>query len=248
MTDKHFTWQDLAAECDIRTGCYTLDGKPLGAEVHVPPELYNQYPYNAPVYRLLQQLRQEIFELGLLFFPDLPFNRCNYTLAQRAPQQHSYSSNHYMTDWCQMPHQDTPPYPTAFGLYQPRRYFATWILSRTGVERFFEAAQTQRDIMALHRQLVPETLAETTGLLANQQPGLILIDNSNHRQLYHARTCNFAAIDKQPDFTEDAPMYAFNEVGLLNYIDQLDSRRGQAWRNRDEMRQVAQFMQKERLT
>jgi hypothetical protein len=38
-------------------------------------------------------------------------------------------------------------------------------------------------------------------------------------------------------------MYAFNEVGLLNYIDQLDSRRGQQWRDHEDLAAVRAFLE-----
>ncbi len=244
-----FSYQDLAADCEIHTGHYTLDGRQLGARVVVPTELMGQYPYNSSAYGFLQQLRQAIFDYGLIEFPGLPLNPQNHTLAQRAPQQHSYSSNPYMTDFCQSPHQDTPPYPTAFWLDAPRRFFATWVMSTAGAEHFYQqqALQPQLEIEALHRQLLPASLAQGSGLLLNQSPGLLLIDNSQHQQLYHARTCNFAAQAAEPDFASDSPMYAFNEVGLLNYIDLLDSRRGPEHRVGAEMAVVRAFMDAERL-
>jgi hypothetical protein len=217
--------------------------------IRVPQALWQQAPYNSSAYTFLQQLREQIFAYGLIELPQLPLNPQNYTLAQRAPQQHGYSTNPYMTDFCQSPHQDTPPYPTAFWLDAPRQYFATWVMSQVGVEKFYRRAQgvAAAELMALHRELVPASLAEGWGLLLNQQPGLLLIDNSQHQALYHARTCNFSAQAAAPDFCQDNPMYAFNEVGLLNYIDMLDSRRGSEHRNSDEVEQVRQFMQCERL-
>ena len=114
----------------------------------------------------LQQLRKEIFEWGIIEFPGLPLNPTNYTLAQRAPQQHAYSSNPYLTDFCQRPHQDTPPYPTAFWLAAPRRYFATWVMGHTMAERFYQlqGQQPQLSVDALHEQWVARSLEEGSGL------------------------------------------------------------------------------------
>ena len=249
MHNKRFTLADLQQECRVTAGSHRLAGRELGLVIEVPAELQAQYPYNAPVYTLMQQLRQAIFTYGWIVFPGLQFNLCNYTLAQRAPQQHRYSSNPYLTDYCQLPHQDTPPYPTAFGLLQERRFFATWLLTEDAVAHFMALRQQQpgASIDALHRQAVAATLKAQTAILVNQQPGLILIDNSNRQSLYHARTCNFAAIDGQPDVNEDTPMYAFNEIGLLHYIDQLDSQRGMAYRDAGHAQAVQAFMAQERL-
>ena len=249
MSRVNFTFQDLAREGELQTGIYQLDGKPLGAKLIVPHELFSQPPYNGSAYDFLQQLRSSIFDYGLIEIPDLPLNKQNHTLAQRAPQQHAYSSNTYMTDFCQSPHQDTPPYPTAFWLPTERQFFATWVMSLQGVERFYSDRQAHAglSIEEIHQRLVPESLANQTGLLLNQSPGLLLIDNSDRQSLYHARTCNFSAQAAQPDFNSDNPMYAFNEVGLLNYIDTLDSRRGQEDRNPVEVERVRQFLQQEGL-
>lgn len=249
MARINFTFEDLSRDCRVETGIYQLDGKSVGAKLWVPEELFNQYPYNASGYDFLQQLRGSIFDYGLIEFPNLPLNKKNYTLAQRAPQQHGYSSNTYMTDFCQSPHQDTPPYPTAFWLASPRQFFATWIMSLQGVERFYRFQQTHSELSIdqIHQRLVPESLANQTGLLLNQHPGLLLIDNSARQSLYHARTCDFAAQAQQPDFETDSPMYAYNEVGLLNYIDMLDSRRGQNDRDAEQVEAVRQFMLNEGL-
>jgi hypothetical protein len=249
MTQLSFTLADIAAECELGTGHYQLDGRSLGMKIIVPPELYSKAPYSSTAYQFMQQLRSAIFEYGVIELPGLPVNRQNYTLAQRSPQEHAYSSNTYMTDLCQSPHQDTPPYPTGFWLDQPRRYFATWVMSDRGIEEF---AKTQRttpnwDINQLHSSLVPSSLAEGWGLLLNQQPGLLLIDNSQGQPLYHARTCNFEAVEENPDYRTDSPMYAFNEPGLLQYIDMLDSKRGTADRNADEVEQVRRWLAEERL-
>lgn len=244
MGRKPFTWKDIEQDCQIETGCFTV-GKALGARVVVPPELYRHHPYNAPVYSFLQLLRSTINELGIIHFPNLPFNKTNYTLAQGAPQQHRYSSNPYMTDWYQYPHQDTPPYPTAFGLDAQRRYFATWILSQQALIEFIETErQTGADLETLHHLLVARSLQNGQGILMNQQPGLLIIDNSPQQQLYHARTCNITAVEQCPDFQQDSLMYAFNEIGLLHYMDQLDSRRGNAWRDEQNRQEVAAFLQR----
>lgn len=250
MAQVDFSFQDLVRDCQVQTGIYQLDGKALGAKLWVPDELLNQHPYNVSGYDFLQQLRSSIFEYGLIEFPNLPLNKKNHTLAQRAPQQHAYSANTYMTDFCQSPHQDTPPYPTAFWLAKPRQYFATWVMSLQGVERFYhyQQAHPSLSIDEIHQRLVPESLANHTGLLLNQAPGLLLIDNSDRQSLYHARTCNFSAQVKHPNFDTDNPMYAYNEVGLLNYIDILDSRRGQSDRDAQQLESVRQFMLDEGLS
>lgn len=136
-----FIFADIESDCVIETGHYRLDGRSLGMRITVPEVLMSQSPYNCSAYDLLQQLREQIFAYGLVEFPNLPLNPQNHTLAQRAPQQHAHSSNTYMTDYCQNPHQDTPPYPTAFRLDMPRQYFATWVISEVGVDRFYRRAQ-----------------------------------------------------------------------------------------------------------
>ncbi len=196
----------------------------------------------------MQFLRHDIQQYGFIELPNLTLNKSNYTLAQRSPQEHGYSSNHYLTDFCQQPHQDTPPYPTAFWLEKERSYFFTWLISFKGMTHFFDYQQQHPNlsIQAIHQHLVPLSLNEGWGLIVNKQPGLILIDNSHHSKLYHARSCNFQAMRITPNFTSDTPMYAFNEIGLLNYIDQLDSRRGTLHRNQKEKEDVAAFMQQEK--
>jgi hypothetical protein len=244
-----FAFSDIAAECEVVSGVHHLDGRDLGLRIHVPQALQGRFPFNCSAYDFLQFLRPQIHQYGLIEFLGLPLNPSNYTLAQRAPQQHGYSSNPYMTDRCQSPHQDTPPYPTAFWLAEPRRFFATWVMSTRGLQNFLSAQRQTpaAEIEALHRRLVPQSLRDDTGLLLNQSPGLLLIDNSPHHALYHARTCDFVAQAQTPDFAEDAPMYAFNEVGLLNYMDALDSRRGAAHRDARETAHVREFMEAERM-
>ena len=217
--------QALAQDCQIETDVFRLDDQPLGLRISVPPYLYARAPYQASAYAFLQGLRAQIQQHGVIVLPDLPLNPCNYTLAQRSPHEHGYSRNPYLTDLCQAPHQDTPPYPTAFWLDAPRRWSATWIMRAAGAQRYYAYAQAhpQLSTLQIHRALVPLSLAEGWGLLLNQTPGLLLIDNSNASGLYHARTCNFAALEAlQPDDQElahsDSPMYAFNEVGLQHYM------------------------------
>ena len=243
-----FSFRDFERECDIQLNCYTLDSQPLGAKINIPPALQQKHPYNSSAYGFLQQLRAEIFELGTIEFPHLPVNKTNYTLAQRAPKEHAYSANPYMTGSCQQPHQDTPPYPTAFWLPEARQFFATWILSVTAVEAFFELNRHRPELNQeeLHRVLVPQSLENQSGLLVNQKPGLILIDNSQHRSLYHARTCNFQAIAAQENYQSDTPMYAFNELGLLHYIDTRDERRGQQDKDTANLTKVIAFMENEK--
>lgn len=249
MAKAAFTFNDLARECQVESGHYLLDGRQLGLRIVIPEALKSEYPYNGSAYGFLQQLRAEIFASGIVEFPGLPVNPVNHTLIQRAPQQHSYSSNTYMTDRCQSPHQDTPPYPTAFWLNQPRKYFATWVVSQQGMQKFYDCLdQKLLSVEQIHSYLVPQTLMDKSGLLLNQLPGLLLIDNSSSQNLYHARTCDFTAQASHPGFETDTGMYAFNEVGLLHYIDRLDSRRGGADRDDTEKHQILEFMQKEGLS
>ena len=232
MPRQPFTFADIEQECTVETGCYRLHGEQnphtTGARIFVPAALQARYPYNASAYAFLQQLRQTIQNFGTLEFPGLPVNRCNHTIAMRSPREHGYSSNPYLTGECQHLHQDTPPYPTAFWLGEKRRYFATWIVSLPGLQRYTQFVREHPGISMndAHRTLVPESLANGTGIVLNHSPGLLLIDNSEHCRLYHARTCRFDAVDRQPDYTSDAPMYAYNEIGLLHYIDTMDERRG----------------------
>lgn len=125
MSRVPFNFSDIEAECHLETGSYSLDGRTIGATILVPPGLYHRYPYNATAYGFLQQLRQPIYEFGTIEFPGLPVNKCNHTVAMRHPHQHGYSDNPYLTRFCQDPHQDTPPYPSAFWLgraYKTTRY------------------------------------------------------------------------------------------------------------------------------
>ena len=250
MTRKTFTFQDFSQDCELSPSPNAINHGQYGLSVRVPEALRQQWPYNATAYDFMQFFRQPIQQYGFIEFPDLPVNKSNYTLAQRSPREHSYSTNTYMTDFCQQPHQDTPPYPTAFWLDQPRAYFATWLLTSTGVQEFMRYKQHKPHISLddLHKVLVPQSLKEGWGSLVNRQSGLILIDNSQHCALYHARTCNFLAIADEPDFYSDAAMYAFNEMGLLHYIDELDSRRGKNDRDEQQMKEITVFMQQEQLT
>ncbi len=249
MKRKPFTFSDLQAECRIETECYSLDGRRIGARVFVPTERYTHYPYNASAYVFLQYLRQAIFEYGTIEFPDLPLNKTNHTVAMRHPRQHHYSNNPYLNSFFQQPHQDTPPYPTAFWLDHPRRYSATWVISMEGLQQWSILAEKNPgwSTEAIHRQLVAKTLADGSGLLFTQNPGLFLFDNSERQQLYHARTCNFSATEENPDHREDTPAYAFNEIGLLNYIDTLDSRRGHEDRDDEDLQAVKAFIAQEQL-
>lgn len=239
MKNQAFSWQDIQAECQIETDCFHVE-KPLGARITVPEELMSSYPYNGSIYNFLYFLKDEIKQLGYLHFPNLKFNKTNYTLAQGAPQEHSYSSNPFMTSWFQEPHQDTPPHPTAFGLEEERQFFATWLLGPEYLQRFFKLKHRGLAIEEIHKQLVPESLAAGAAMLINTSPGLSIIDNSDYHPLYHARTCQLDAVKKQPDFQTDSKMYAFNEIGLLYYIEQMDSRRGTNFRDEEERVLVAQ--------
>jgi len=244
MLNKAFTWQDIERECLIEVGCYHLDNRALGARISVPEEFFGSFP-EVSVYQLLRSLRPQIAEFGILHFPHVPINKTNYTLAQAAPWQHSYSNNPFMTGWCQAPHQDTPPFPTAFGLQKKRRFFATWVISLQGLRDFQRLErESQADMEQLHRILVPQSLESGTGILINQEPGLTIIDNSSSNKLYHARTCNFEAITGNFESQTDSYMYAFNEVGLLHYMDELDSQRGTAWRDEEDRRAVEEYIQR----
>ena len=247
MGRQAFTFNDLAAECTVATDCYTLDGRSLGASVFVPPALFDRYPYNASAYVFLQELRAAIYQYGTVEFPDLPLNKCNHTVAMRHPYEHSYSDNPYLTRFCQEPHQDTPPYPTAFWLGEPRNYSATWIMSDQGLQTYLNYVRQNPDRTTgeIHRQLLPHALGDNTALLLNYQPGLLLIDNSDHRRLHHCRTSRFEAMARNPDHAVDAPMYSYNELGLLHYIDVLDSRRGNDHRDATDLTAVKQFMERE---
>ena len=122
-----FTLRDLQAECASEAGVHRLDDegpRSLGLRIHVPPELRGRAPYTSTAYAFLQQLRGAIHEHGLVEFPGLPVNPTNHTLAQRAPWEHAYSQNPFLTGTGQLLHQDTPPYPTAFWLGAERRFFA----------------------------------------------------------------------------------------------------------------------------
>ena len=247
MARQAFSFADLERDCDVDIGCHRLDGRTLGTRISVPEDLKREYPYNASAYTLLQELRPAINEYGLIEFPSLPVNPTNYTVAMRHPVEHDYSDNPYLTRFCQEPHQDTPPYPTAFWLGEKRRFSATWVISLTGLHAF-QTAMAQHpklDTEALHRLLVKESLDKGTGLLVNSEPGLLLIDNGPKQSLYHARTCNFAALEAAPNLDQDTPLYAFNEPGLLHYIDSLDSRRGNAHRDANDQREVEEFLASE---
>jgi hypothetical protein len=252
MPRKTFTFADLARECRIETGCYALHGlsnpRRTGARIFVPDALQQRYPYNASAYVFLQELREAIFEHGTIEFPGLPLNRTNHTIAMRAPREHGYSSNPYLTGECQHLHQDTPPYPTAFWLDEERYFFATWLVSLPGLQRYtqFISEHPGMAMNNVHRILVQESLSLGTGIVINHSPGLLLIDNSEKQQLYHGRTCRFDAIEKNPHYTQDAPMYAFNEIGLLNYIDTMDERRGMQDRDEQDKTEVENFISEER--
>ena len=254
MPQAALNWAHIERDCKVKRGVFALDGRPFGLRIEVPPHLQQHAPYSNNAYAFLQGLRAQVRQHGVIVLPDLPLNPCNYTLAQRSPHEHGYSSNPYLTDLCQAPHQDTPPYPTAFWLDAPRRWSATWIMRAAGAQRYYAYAQAhpQLNTLQIHRVLVPLSLAQGWGLLLNQTPGLLLIDNSNASGLYHARTCNFRALDallpqEQELAHSDSPMYAFNEVGLQHYIDQLDERRGAAHRDAAERERTLDFMQAEQL-
>ena len=253
-----FTFNDLAADCKIEQHCYDLNNrngvKKLGLRIHVPPALFDCHPYSASAYTFMQQLRELIFEFGIVEFPNLPVNKSNYTLAQRAPEQHLYSDNTYLTDHCQLPHQDIPPYPSGFWLEKPRQFSATWIMSDIAAQQFndFSKSNSSITINEMHKQFIAQSMETKQSVLRNREPGLLLLDNSPRQSLFHARTCIFEAWEKMTrnNDTEiaDSPMYAFNEPGLLQHIDFLDSRRGMEFRNQREQESVRQFIAKEQLT
>ncbi|NRB41800.1 MAG: hypothetical protein HRU20_25565 [Pseudomonadales bacterium] len=248
MARKTFTFADFSKDCDISPANQQLSNRAYGIKITVPEALQKQWPFNASAYDFLQFLRPQIQQYGFIELPDLKFNKTNYTLAMRSPKEHSYSSNPFLTDYCQSPHQDTPPYPTAFGLEQRREFFATWLMTSKGVNEYthFQQQHPELSIIECHKALQPISLQQGWGILVNQNPGLILIDNSQHCALYHARTCNFQALNSTPDFATDSAMYAFNEVGLLHYIDELDSRRGLEHRDESQRLAIADFMQQEK--
>lgn len=245
-----FRLADLLAECASEVGVYALrdgDRPALGLRIHVPAALLRTYPYSGTAYGFLQQLRADIQTHGLIEFPGLPVNATNHTLAQRAPWEHGYSQNPFLTGFYQDLHQDTPPLPTAFWLDGPRRYFATWVTSREGMRRLREAQRgvPGRSLSELHAELVPTSVAEGWGALVNHQPGLLLLDNSDTCALYHARTARSEADGAAREAVPEPPSYAFNEVGLLQYIDTLDERRGEAHRSAEDRAQVIAFLSDE---
>ncbi|OUS24747.1 hypothetical protein A9Q99_23420 [Gammaproteobacteria bacterium 45_16_T64] len=244
MKRRPFTFSDLCEECEVLTSPYSLDGQDLGVKILIPTKLQSQYPFNTTAYGFLQQLRNEIFEFGTIEFPQLQVNKTNHTLAQRAPHEHHYSDNHYLTGHCQHPHQDTPPLPSAFWLGDTRRFYSTWIISKYGLQQYLDLSQSEPSLseLELHKRVVTDSINNHSGLLLNREPGLLLIDNSNHRSLYHSRTCNFATINEHNSPKRDTPMYAYNETGLLHYIDILDSRRGSDHRCDTDRQEVIDFL------
>ena len=87
MTErKPFSLYDFEQECEVNEGVHPLDKgegvAPIGLEITVPSALHERYPFNASAYALMQQLRNAIYEYGLIEFPGLPVNKTNYTLAQ----------------------------------------------------------------------------------------------------------------------------------------------------------------------
>jgi hypothetical protein len=133
-------------------------------------------------------------------------------------------------------------------LGEPRNYGTTWVMSDRGLQSYLNYARQNpgRSTEEIHQQLLPGALGDNTALILNYQPGLLLIDNSEHQRLYHCRTSRFEAVARNPDHAVDAPMYSYNELGLLNYIDVLDSRRGSDHRDAADLAAVKQFMEGER--
>ncbi|NRA40818.1 MAG: hypothetical protein HRU21_00780 [Pseudomonadales bacterium] len=246
---KPFSLQDIVAECEVEEGHYQIDGKSLGLKICVPEALYTHFPFQQSAYDFLQFLRSSIFDYGIVEFPNLPLNPLNYTLAQRDPSEHNYSQNPFLTGRCQSPHQDTPPYPTAFWLDGLRQYSATWVMSQS-MQQHYQQLQsaTQASDNALHQRLVQQSLAQGQAILVNHTPGLLLIDNSSAQNLYHARTTKLDHLDNFCKLRHDSPLYAFNEIGLMHYIDQLDERRGQQHRDSTLSAEILTFMRRESLT
>ncbi len=75
-----------------------------------------------------------------------------------------------------------------------------------------------------------------------------MADNSHRHELYHCRTCRLDNITEQPGHQTDTAMYAFNEIGLTQYIDSMDEQRGTEDKNSEELNAVLAFMQHERLS
>ena len=248
MLRKKFSLEDITRQSKVSEGHYDIDGRKIGLRIEIPKPLHDQFPFKQNAYDFLQFLREPIFEYGLIEIPDLAVNLCNYTLAQKDPSEHHYSQNPYLTGRCQAPHQDTPPYPTAFWLGEARQYSATWVMSESFCQQFyqFQASHRQLSLDQIHQALVARSIENKQALLLNQEPGLLLIDNSHHQNLYHARTTKLDHFDNFCKLRQDSPMYAFNEVGLLNYIDQLDEQRGQENRCEQNKEAVSAFMQQEK--
>lgn len=243
-----FSFADIEKDCPIETGCYQLGTHVFGARVHIPKNLFDQPPYNSTAYAFLQLLRNAILSYGTIEFPNLPVNPCNYTIKLKSPKEHLGNPNPFITDECQSPHQDTPPHPTAFWLDGERKFFATWIMNTEACNRFsqYQQQNAAMSVNDIHKVLVSESMQNGTGMLMNQQQGLLLLDNSDHHQLYHARTCNFKAVEKIPDYKKDSPMYAFNETGLLNYMNTLDIYRGEKHKSDSETANVKAFLANEK--
>lgn len=248
---EHFTFEDIARECRVEYGAHGLTangGGRIGARVFVPEELRATPLYSSSAYTFMQQLRAAIFEHGLIEFPELPVNRRNHTLAQRAPAQHAYSANPFLTGLCQRLHQDTPPFPTAFWLDGPRRASATWVATARAAAEFSEAARhvPDHELPALHARWVPKLIGEGRATLVNRTPGLLLLDNSDATRLYHARTNVVDGEHQAQPAPTDATLYAFNEPGLLQRM-QLDERRGTEHFCEAERGRIAAFVARERL-
>lgn len=247
MTSFAFNWQDLEQECRIEYDCYSLDNSKLGARVYIPTEFHQQHPFNSNAYDFMQQLRSQIYDLGIIELVDLPVNHCNYTLAQKAPQQHQGNPNPFMTAHCQSPHQDTPPYPTAFWLPKHRNYYATWVVGSEFCEYFYQYQNQHPElsIEQVHKNLVPKSLEQAKGFLINQKAGLTLIDNSNAKLLYHARTCLFNKVECAESDITDSPMYAFNEMGLIHHLETLDVYRGTEYLDNHAKARMQAFLAQE---
>lgn len=55
-------------------------------------------------------------------------------------------------------------------------------------------------------------------------------------------------VAKNPEYQVDSPMYTYSEIGLLKYIDTLDSRRGDQDRDIEEREAVKNFIDNEQMS
>ena len=93
-----------------------------------------------------------------------------------------------------------------------------------------------------------QSITQGQAILVNHTPGLLLIDNSSAQNLYHARTTKLDHLDSFCKLRHDSPLFAFNEIGLMHFIDQLDEQRGQQHRDSKLSKEILDFMRQESLT